>query len=101
MSRHPLWVPYGWTGGAYFTSIVPCGCPGVAVLRQHPQIWDCTVQLSEQSPGIPQLIGYVVAHLFANLGLANIQKSHFVQTLLHLIHFSATFSLLMFLLLLS
>jgi amino acid adenylation domain-containing protein len=32
-----------------------------AVLRQHPQVADCTVLLQEEGPAAPRLIGYVVA----------------------------------------
>src|SRR5262249_49170750 len=38
-----------------------------ARLRQHPQVWDCTVQLQEGSAGIPRLIGYVVPRTTSGL----------------------------------
>ncbi|HTK08293.1 MAG TPA: amino acid adenylation domain-containing protein [Ktedonobacteraceae bacterium] len=36
-------------------------------LRQHPLVWDCTVQFQEHEPGAPQLVGYVAARTSVGL----------------------------------
>ncbi len=45
-----------------------------AALRQHPLVWDCAVQLQEDGPGSPRLIGYVVARTAAGLASQDLRE---------------------------
>jgi amino acid adenylation domain-containing protein len=45
------------------------------VLRRHPLVRDCAVQLQQEGPGAPRLIGYVVARTDAGLSSQSLQEA--------------------------